>query len=263
MLVPEHADAFVMWTWAESSPEARRGHAYLFAERRIVRWLSFEHAPARTPAMLEQLERWQRLNPRSSALPARDRAWWKQPDGRWAFSGDLGRVLELLVGRELVCERGDDGELLPELPERFLRRPIACMVEAAIGPVEWPRSCDAEHVRVGPAGIRAARKGPLIAIAAARYGSLHEGVGQDRTAAIWCSYDHGASWIELPWVLDPAQAHSPAGQCCWPPEELLAVALIDGEPVIEWEDPWIDWEPGNAWRAVWRSGPGNWRMQIR
>jgi hypothetical protein len=132
-----------------------------------------------------------------------------------------------------------------------------------IGPLEWPRSLDAEHLRVGPAGIRAAREHAAVVVCAARYGSLHDDAGQDRTAVVLCSYDDGSNWIELPWTLDPMQAQSPAGQYCWPPEQILGVKLVDGEPVIEWEDPWIDWEPGEEWRASWRPGAGNWWMETR
>jgi hypothetical protein len=177
----DYADAFVMWTWAECTDEARRGHAYLFADRRIVRWTSFEHGPERTPAMLERLQRWERFHPRPEGVPRRDNAWWREPNGRWTFTGDLGRVVELLVGRELVATSGDDAAALPDLPERFLRRPIATMIEAAIGPLEWPRSLDAEHVRVGPAGIRAAREHAAVVVCAARYGSLHDDAGLARS----------------------------------------------------------------------------------
>jgi len=137
------------------------------------------------------------------------------------------------------------------------------LVEAAVGPVNWPRSLDAEHVRVGPAGIRATREGSTVAVCAARYGSLHADAGQGRTAGVWCSYDDGENWLELTWALDPAQANTSTGRNCWPPEQILRVELVDGEPVIEWDDPWIDWEPGEEWRARWRPGDRNWSMELR
>jgi hypothetical protein len=254
----EQAELFMIWTLDEGSEQARRGHAYVFAERERARWITLEHSSATTPKMLEILTSWQAAHPMTPELEVRRRMHWADPSGRWRFTGDLGDVREMLLTRELVQETYAFGEAgpstdeLPPLPEEFLAGPITCLVRARFGPLDWPAQFEAPHVCLGPVGLVSARAGDELVVCAARPGSIHAGSGQTRTAAVWCSHDGGAQWEELSWDLDP-DYEQPAS---WPPEQIERVSLRGGPdpkavPAIEWEDPWSAWEPGDQWRAVW------------
>jgi hypothetical protein len=189
----------------------------------------------------------------------RRREVWQDPERRWRFYGDVGAVTELLATRTLVQELGLG---VGPLPEAFLAAPIATMIRAALGPVDWPARFDAPHTCVGPRGIVGLREGTTVVVCAARPGSIHADAGQTRTAGVWRSTDGGTSWEELGWELTWLQRLTPSGQWCWPPEQVEQVALVDGALVIEWEDPWIDWEAGHEWRATLDSN-WRWRMQVR
>jgi hypothetical protein len=257
------APLWLSWSLDESTPAARRGHAYLRPEGTDLRWTSLEHGPDTTPTMLAVHGEWRAAHPATPELVLRRRGLWREPGRRWCFHGDLGLARELLEGRALIHELGLGVGAPLELPQAFVRAPISTLVEAELGAVAWPACFEAPHVCVGPRGVVTTRAGRAVVVCAARPGSIHDGAGQTRTAALWCSSDGGASWVELGWALEPDQRDTPAGRHCWPPEEIERVTLAEGAPVIEWEDPWIDWEPGHRWRGTWDPVAERWRMQVR
>lgn len=265
----EQAELCLIWSLDEGSEHARRGHAYVFAEREQARWVALEHSPSATPQMLEILARWEAAHPPTPALELRRTTQWVDPATRWRFHGDIGGVRELLLTRRLVRDTHEFGqgeppeplpepllEPLPELPQAFLTAPIACLVRAQLGPLDWPSRLEAPDVCVGPRGLVSARMGDELVVCAARPDSIHAGSGQTRTAAVWCSHDGGARWEQLSWALDPDHDRPPS----WPPEQIERVSFDSGAPVIEWEDPWSDWEPGYQWRGVWSPSEARWRV---
>ena len=128
-----------------------------------------------------------------------------------------------------------------------------------LGDVDWPQDLEGQALR---GRFVAAHEGDRMALCACRYGSIHSDAGQDRTAAVFLSADSGRSWDELGWELNAEQRSTSAARYCWPPEQIDRVTL--GETVrIEWEDPWIDWEPGTEWLGVWQADQRVWRMEER
>ncbi|KIG15497.1 hypothetical protein DB30_05520 [Enhygromyxa salina] len=256
----EQAELQLLWSLDEGTDHARRGHAYVFAEPQRARWVSLEHSPSATPHMLELLARWQAAHPPSEDAKLRRMTHWADPAGRWRFHGDLGGVRELLGTLPLVHELGDaSASSLPELPEAFVREPIGCLVRAQLGPLDWPAALEAPQVCVGPLGLVSAREHTQVVVCAARPGSIHAGSGQTRTAAVWRSEDEGRSWAELGWELDPDHEQPRA----WPPEQVEGVRLDAADVVIEWDDPWIDWESGDQWRGVFVHADQRWRVSTR
>ncbi len=190
-----------------------------------------------------------------------DRNWtiWRPPEDGTHLFGDLGALGELLRGRHLRLLDAASG-LAPTNwrlpPESFLRAPVGAWAQDLLG-VDWPERWEASALRER---FLAARRGHRLAFTGCRYGSIHAGSGQDRTAAVFLSEDAGGTWTDLPWRLSKRQARSSYGRWCFPPEELLGVRF-EPELVIEWDDPWILWEPGREWQATWDGEV--WRMKTR
>lgn len=252
----------VLWRFGTQA-----GHAYVSVGENVATWLELTHSPETTPVLLTLLERWQARHDQELGALERLRAstsW--HPPGRagWSFVVDAGALETLLRGRTLATQALLGPARNTELPESFLREPVRASVRALLGDVHWPPELDARAVRPE---FRHTREGDVLALTACRYDSKHRDAGQDRTAAIWLSRDAGASFSELPWRLPLRQRVSAAGQFCWPPEQIDGVFLerVDGElsPTIEWEDPWIAFEPGSEWRARFVPSERHWVMQER
>ena len=175
--------------------------------------------------------------------------------------GDAGALLDGLQGRRLQHQTlmGEEGTDIfsGAFPEDFLRAPVATHARRLLGDVAWPDALEGQTLR---GRFAATRDGDRMALCACRYGSIHADAGQDRTAAVFLSDDGGRTWDELGWELTAIQQGTSSAKYCWPPEQIDRVTLEE-TVVIEWEDPWIDWEPGTEWRGVWQADQRVWRME--
>lgn len=260
----EQASVVLYWTCFDGREGGRRGHAYLCCDRARAGLLLYEHSAeaAAKEVMMRRHERWQRAHPATPGQTLRRRTSWRDPSGLWSLTGDLGEVRELLRGRRLEVLLAPGVEPLPPLPEALLRRPITTLIAAKDAALRWPEEWEASVIAPGLPGPLVRREGATVIVCAARYGSRFADVGQDRTAAIWRSDDGGERWDELPWMLGPLQRITSGGRWCWPPEQVLRLSAAD-PLTIEWDDPWIDWEPGTEWRARWSPVKSRWTMGRR
>lgn len=254
------AQTALLWSIDESSPDAIRGHAYLRVDNDEATLLRLVHGDDRTAAMVELLHRFQATKGRT----IRDRFFWKPaPESRWTFNMDAGAVLQALRGRRLAHRSllGDEGAGLFDgaFPEDYLRSPVASHARRLLGDVHWPEELEGQAVC---GRFVAARAGARMVLCGCRYGSIHVAGGQDRTAAVFLSNDAGRTWDELGWDLVAEQRDTNDARNCWPPEQIDRVQL-DDTLCIEWEDPWIDWEPGAEWRGIWQADARVWRMEER
>ncbi len=237
----------LLWRAGESSEEPLAGHAYVLeAGDGTVEILGLVHGVIDQTGMLALLET---VDERLDGDRLRTWTSWCAPDDTASLFCDLGALAELLRDRRLRVLDAATGHApttwrLP--PESFLRTPVATWARHLLG-IDWPERWEARVLR---GRFQAARCEERLVFTGCRYGSIHAHAGQDRTAAVFLSEDSGRSWTELPWRLSQRQARSSSGRWCWPPEELRSVRL-DGGLVVEWEDPWIDWDPGDEWRARW------------
>lgn len=237
--------------------DVARGHAHVLCARDdAIDFVGLEHGVIDQAGMLELLDI---VDRRLAADKLRTWTPWSPPEGGTSVTGDVGALAELLRGRRLRVLDAATG--LPPVtwrppPEPFLRAPVAAWARHLLG-IDWPERWEAPVLR---GRFLAVSRGPRLAFAGCHYGSKHAGAGQDRTAAVFLSEDGGRAWSELPWRLSRRQAGSSAGRWCWPPEQLLAVRL-EPDLAVDWDDPWIDWEPGDEWRAVWEGE--RWRMEKR
>lgn len=250
-MTPPPTSVALLWD-AGGRKEDARGHAYLKVAAGGAVLSLRRHGPASTPGMLARLERWEAQHGK------RGTANWRNPRGGWRWTGDLGAVVERLQGRDLTLE----GDLVDQVDEAFLRAPARSIITAKLEsadarlPEPWPSCWTAKELRFGPGQPKVSRGTGWVVMTAARPGSAYSHVGQRRTAAVFMSRDEGKTYDELPWVLDPKSKTS-----CWPPETLLS-GWVDGKDVrIEWEDPWIDWEPGEEWLGVYDGS--SWRISTR
>ncbi len=260
----EGASLILYWTYFDGRDGGRRGHAYLHCDGDGARFALYEHSPdpAAHALMMDRHARWERRHPLTEAQELRRRTLWRYPSASWSLSGDLGEVGELLRGRSLSFVFAPGIRDLPPLPEALLRRPLATLIGESAEGVRWPEELEAMAVCPGLSGPLVLREGRVVVVCAARYGSRFADSGQDRTAAVWRSRDGGERWEELPWKLGRAQRLSAGGRWSWPPEEIRSLRSVD-PLTIEWEDPWIDWEPGTEWRAEWDPVERRWRMRPR
>lgn len=255
----------LLWARDECTPAAVRGHGYVLdrgsGPLELVR---LAHGAADHAAMMALHEA-----VAARVLPAEGlgklrawTAWHGANDRRWTVTGDLGALSAALRGRALVERAGPDLSVAraTALPESLLRDPVGAAVRDLVGDVRWPSAWDATTLRPR---FHGARRGPVVVLTGCHYGSIHADAGQDRTAAVFCSTDGGQSFGELPWTLSPEQQASPAGRYCWPPEQLDRVILDDDGLTVEWEDPWILFEPGDAWAARWSREHRRWHMWTR
>ncbi len=253
----------LLWRADENSKEAPIGHAYaLDAGDGVVEIVTLEHGVIDQQGMLALLKT---VDRRLNADEERTWTPWRSPADTKSLSCDLGALGELLRDRRLhvldaATGRAPTTRCLPQ--EAFLRAPVATWARHLLG-ITWPERWEAQILR---GSFLAARRGERLVFTGCRYGSIHADSGQDRTAAVFLSEDGARSWTDLPWRLSERQARSSSGRWCWPPEELLSVRL-EPDLVVEWDDPWIVWDPGNEWRATWdgeiwhmakRSGMGAW-----
>lgn len=274
-LRPPHATPFrlhleqivLRLLWSEGEGDAaRRGHAYLLDRGSgPLELVLLQHGLVRHAEMMELLARVDaRLPPADGPVKLRASTWWSAPGPlRWSFTGDAGALADHLRGRSLVVRREQDPaepRWPDQLPLDFLADPVGTLVRTLIGDLHGSTTWDANALRPR---VLAARAGDLVVVCACRHGSIHADAGQDRTAAVFVSRDGDRSFVELPWRLSPAQAASSAGRFSWPPEQIDRVVLTDDQLVIEWDDPWIDWEPGNEWLARWDAAAGLWTMRTR
>ncbi len=236
----------LLWRFSEDGQETG-GHAYAIDNAGRLEIICLEHGVFDQSGMLELLKTVDRCLDTDRAHGWID---WRPPDDdTTSLYGDLGMLGEILRGRRMRVLDAATGHLpttwrLPQ--ESFLRGPVAAWARHLLG-VSWPERWEAQVLR---GRFQGARHGDHLVFTGCRYGSLHDDSGQDRTAAIFFSEDSGGSWRELSWRLNPRQTRTPAGRWCWPPEELLSVR-VDPFLMIEWDDPWIPWEPGNEWLAIW------------
>lgn len=255
----------LLWTRGDGDT-APRGHAYLLDRGSgPLELLTLQHGRVRHADMMALLARVDALLPPPDALARlRSSTTWTAPGPlRWCFTGDAGALAERLGARSLVVRHEQEpAEPHPpdELPQGFLADPIGTLVRAELPDVRWPAEWNANLLR--PA-VHTARDGHQVVVSACRYGSIHADAGQDRTAAVFCARDDGHRFVELPWRLCAAQAASPAGRFSWPPEQIDRIDLADGRLAVEWQDPWIDWEPGDEWRATWDDAAEHWVMRTR
>ncbi len=257
--------ACLLWSIDDAIEHAPGGHAYLIDGsdvRAPLELVRFAHGEVE-PEALKSLH--ERVAARLGPDPER-RRWvtWRPPDSRMSLTMDAGVVEAALAGRALVHRsRPNLAELggWPELPEDFVRDPVGAWVHRELGALDWPTAWRAGALRPRFVGARA---GDCAVMTGCRHGSRFAEIGQDRTAVVFVSTDAGASFTELPWRLGLAQQLGPGGQSCWPPEQIDRVRVtptIDGVVVeIDWDDPWIDWEPGTEWTARWSPGTGVWTM---
>jgi hypothetical protein len=257
----------VLWRRDEGTDHALRGHGYLLVRDGAALLVRLSHGVVDHAQMMALHARASALLVPSSGV-GKIRAWtcWFEPSGRWSFTMDAGAVEAALCGRPLVDLPGPDRSAPgpSDLPEAFLRDPVGALVERVAGSVVWPASW--RGAELCPR-FASARSGDLVVVSGCRYGSVHAGGGQDRTAAVMLSTDGGLTFVELPWTLPLSQRMTPSGQWCWPPEQLDRVHVAPGDdgPVVrvEWDDPWIDWEPGDEWQATWDPVRQLWRMATR
>jgi hypothetical protein len=255
----------LLWTRGDGDT-APRGHAYLLDRGSgPLELLTLQHGRVRHADMMALLARVDALLPPTDALARlrRSTTWTAPGPLRWCFTGDAGALAERLGARSLVVRHEQEPaepRLPDELPQGFLADPIGTLVRAELPEVRWPAEWNANVLR--PA-VHTARDGHQVVVSACRYGSIHADAGQDRTAAMFCARDDGHGFVELPWRLCAAQAASPAGRFSWPPEQIDRIDLADGRLAVEWQDPWIDWEPGDEWRATWDDAAEHWVMRTR
>lgn len=262
----------LLWTRGEGDA-ATRGHGYLLDRGTgPLELLTLQHGRVRQADMMSLLARVDaRIAPANAIAKARASTSWTAPGPlRWGFTGDAGALADRLRARTLVIrddQRPAEPYLAAEsprgpdaLPLTFLADPIGTLVRAQLPDLRWPAAWDANALRPR---VHAIRDGDLVVVSACRYGSIHADAGQDRTAAVFCARDGGHDFVELPWHLSAAQAASPAGKFSWPPEQIDRVILADGRLTIEWEDPWIVYEPGDEWLATWDEPAARWVMRTR
>jgi hypothetical protein len=255
----------IFWDLDGSKPERVAGHAYLIGGSDPVRLLHLVHSEESTPAMVELSKEWAALHPDS-----RDRReWtnWYPPRSSWSLTLDAGAVAKAIGSQTVVHEQlvGRPADAaLRAFPQEFLRDPVRTLVRELAGEIEWPAHLGAHVLR--PRFHHAASGGTTV-ITGCRYGSAHADSGQDRTAAVFLSRERGGKWQELPWNLPVLQRLSPSGRYSWPPEQIDRVEIVQSEdmpaPRIEFEDPWIVFEPGKEWRATWMPRKHHWVMQGR
>jgi hypothetical protein len=251
------------WTLRDSAPDRIAAHAYLVVEDGSPRLLHLIHAPDTTPWMVPLMDEWNALHPGRG--DRREWTSWYPPDSQWSFTVDAGALADALRDRDLVHEElagPDVSAALTDFPESFLRDPVGTLVRALAGDVGWPAHLDASVLRPR---FHHAASGGLVVVTGCRYGSRHADAGQDRTAAVFVSRERG-QWSELPWDLPLRQRLSPSGRFSWPPEQIDRVEIVGdgpGVPRIEFEDPWILFEPGTEWRATWMPRDHHWRMEER
>ncbi len=272
-LRPPHATPFrlhlepivLRLLWSEEG-DAARGHAYLLDRGSgPLELVMLQHGLVRHADMMELLARVDaRLPAADGQTRLRASTWWAAPSPpRWSFTGDAGALADHLRGRSLVVRREQDPAepRWPDaLPQGFLADPVGTLVRTLIGDLHGATTWDANALRPR---VLATRAGDLVVVCACRYGSVHADAGQDRTAAVFVSRDGDRSFVELPWRLSPLQAASSAGRFSWPPEQIDRLSLADDQLTIEWDDPWIDWEPGDEWLARWDAAAGLWTMRTR
>ena len=235
----------LFWSWREI-----RGHGYLIGEELAL----LVHSELTTPRMIELLDAWKLGHAEDDTR----RTGWDAPGSDWHFHCDAGAWERALAGRSVVAKQllgsAPDG-----MPIDFLRAPVHRIVQALLGDVAWPAHLNAEVLRPR---FQHARRDDALALSACRYGSRHADAGQDRTAAVFVSRDAGASWEELSWTLPLRQRLTRWGS--WPPEQIDRLALdAVAAPVIEFEDPWIAFEPGTEWSARWLPDRRYWLMEVR
>lgn len=214
--------------------------------------------------MIALAREWEARHPPASDLERlrAQVAWYPPETQRFSFHMDGGAVERLLADAVLVHRHvlGPDPGSFADLPEEFLRAPVRACIRSLVGELAFGELPNADEVRPY---FHHARSGDTLAISACRYGSRHADAGQDRTAVIWLSRDAGRRFTELPWTLPLAQSITPSGQCCWPPEQLDRIVLDAGRLEVEWEDPWIAYEPGHEWAATWDAREQHWVMKVR
>jgi hypothetical protein len=257
----------IFWRASEGN-EGPAAHAYLSTESGSPVLLHLVHHADTTPGMQEILKEWQAIHPDASET-ARLRAitTWRPPASAWSFSMDAGAVEKELTRGELRHEHvlgPDASSALSQLPEAFLRAPVSTIIRSLLGDVAWPPDLDASVLRPD---FRHARHESDVVVTGCRYGSKHASAGQDRTAAVFWSKNGGRAWQELEWKLPLSQRLTPSGQSCFPPEQIDRVRFerLHGElvPVVEWEDPWIAFEPGSEWQAHYEPRSADWIMSER
>lgn len=268
----EQVVAQLVWSIDECSDHAVRGHAYLVRDddREKVDLLRIEHGRVDHDEMMALHAAVEvRLQPDAAARKSERLDFWQDPrHPRFSFHMKAGDVERALTGRRLVHRARPsyaDETTWPDLPEDFLRDPVGIFVAHYVGAVLWRSDWRADVLRPH---FRGARSGDLIVVTARRPGSKFEGSGQDRTAAVFLSVDAGVRFTELPWQLVPEQRDTWFARSCWPPEDVFRVrveAAPDGPNIeIEWDDPWIDFEPpGTEWVARWERASGCWTMRER
>jgi hypothetical protein len=236
----------------------------VLVEPESARLLHLIHSPETTPAMVALINDWRASHPESSDR----REWtnWYPPESAWSLTMDAGRVADALRDKRVVHEElagPDASTVIAGFPETFVRDPVATIIRHLAG-IEWPPHLGAHVLRPR---FHHARRGDTTVITGCRYGSRHADAGQDRTAAVFIERERGAGWDELPWDLPLRQRLTPSGQFCWPPEQIDRVEIVDSEgaasPRIEFDDPWIVFEPGTEWRATWMPRQRHWIMEER
>ena len=261
------APSRVLWEHG-AGPARVAGHGYLVTSGSGAALLHLIHSAETTPRMIELSDGWERGHPPSELERLRRMVSWRAPgESPWGLYMDAGSVEQALAGRTLTHRQvlgPVHAGLFDGFPEAFLRAPVRTLVQAEVGDVSWPEELNAAEVRPY---FEHARLGATLVISACRYGSRHADAGQDRTAAVWLSQDSGQSFRELGWQLPVHQRCSPSGLHCFPPEQIDRVILTPGgDPArleVEWEDPWIAFEPGQEWIASYDFAHEHWVMRER
>jgi len=250
------ATRFVWWRDQTATGWSAQGHAYLMVQGDTVLFRHFVDSGTRHPLMNGLIERCETEQPSGTER----RAWWP-PWSRYSLWMDAGAVRDALgeraVRHELILGHGEL-EVLEGFPEAFLRAPVATWVRHLVGPVRWPERLETPAL---VPGITARRSERACAVIACRPGSQHSTSGQNRTAVVLISSDNGSSWDELPWALPREMRESPFARISWPPEEICVADFVTPEALrIEWEDPWVMFDPpGSRWEALWDPVKRLWR----
>lgn len=75
--------------------------------------------------------------------------------------------------------------------------------------------------------------------------------GEPEIAHVLHTTDGGKTWLELPWNRSLGSRVRHPGYPTWPPENVLNLALIDGNLLIQHRDEWVPYEPGGE--SLWQS----------
>jgi hypothetical protein len=142
-----------------------------------------------------------------------------------------------------------------DLADDFLCDPVSVIRSAFPEPLVLPSSLDA-----GSSVLTVEREGAVRAWVLGTRREPH--LADPRTTVVLETDDAGKSWRELPMRLAWSERWMPRAWFNWPPDLWLDAVRSEKDGLaVYFEDPWIDWESGCRWRAVFDGKA--WRMQKR